>query len=175
MKPISLLFWAFCLATAATTVTAAEFFVSPTGDDENPGTKANPFATIQAGVNRLQAGDALVIREGVYREAVTFPESGTQGSPITVKAFAGERVVVTGCDPVAEWSRQSNGVWKAPMPWTLGPGRNQVFLGDQVLIEARHPNTPAPELEMYVSGLSPLWPTFGEFSIPQETRVLPMR
>jgi len=73
MKPISLLFWAFCLATAATTVTAAEFFVSPTGDDENPGTKANPFATIQAGVNRLQAGDALVIREGVYREAVTFP------------------------------------------------------------------------------------------------------
>ena len=57
------------------------------------------------------------------------------------------------------------------MPWTLGLGRNQVFGGGQVLIEARHPNAPAPGLEMYVADLSPLWPTYGEFSIPKETRV----
>ena len=53
------------------------------------------------------------------------------------------------------------------MAWTLGLGRNQVFADGQVMIEARYPNQPAPGLEMYVADLSPLWPTFGEFSIPE--------
>ena len=52
------------------------------------------------------------------------------------------------------------------MPWTLGTGRNQVFYGGQVMIEARFPNRPAPGLELPVAGLSRLWPTFGEFSNP---------
>ena len=111
------------------------------------------------------------MRGGIYRETVTFPRSGAADKPITVTAVAGETVVVSGCDPVAGWTRHQDSIWKAPMNWTLGLGRNQVFAGDQVLIEARHPNTPAAGLEMYVSDLSPLWPTFGRFSIPQETRV----
>ena len=49
-------------------------------------------------------------------------------------------------------------------------GRNQVFADGQVMIEARFPNRPAPGLEMYVADLSPLWPTFGEFSIPDSAR-----
>ena len=52
------------------------------------------------------------------------------------------------------------------MPWTLGLGRNQVFANGQIMIEARYPNMPDPGLEMYVSDLSPLWPTFTELSIP---------
>ena len=52
------------------------------------------------------------------------------------------------------------------MPWTLGTGRNQVFCDGEVLMEARFPNQPAPGLEMPVAGLSKLWPTFGEFAIP---------
>ena len=44
-----------------------------------------------------------------------------------------------------------------------------MFCGDEVLIEARFPNQPAPGLEMPVSGLSRLWPTFGEFAIPDPT------
>ena len=104
----------------------------------------------------------------MYRETVTFPASGTEAQPITVKSNPGEKVAVTGCDPVTDWTLHdaARNIWKAPMPWTLGTGRNQVFCGDDVLIEARFPNEPAPGLEMPVSGLSKLWPTFGEFSIP---------
>lgn len=150
-------------------------YVAPDGNDQWTGKLATanaektdgPLATIQAAVNRLQPGDTLWIRGGTYRETVVFPRNGRATKPITIRACQGEKVVVTGCEPIAGWTLHdaAKNIWKAPMPWTLGTGRNQVFCGGRVMTEARHPNKPAPGLEMYVSGLSPLWPTFGEFSI----------
>jgi len=161
------------LLVVAAGVQAADFYVAPHGDDAHPGTETQPLATLQAAVNKLQPGDTLLIRGGTYRETVTFPRSGTADKPITLKAYRDEKVVVSGCELVTGWSLDdpAKRIWKAAMPWTLGLGRNQVFAGGQVLIEARHPNVPAPGLEMYVADLSPLWPTYGEFSIPRETRV----
>jgi len=164
---VSLCAWALI----ANTLMAVDIYVAPSGRDGHPGTRDKPLATIQVAVNRLQPGDACVIRGGVYRETVTFPRSGTERNPITIKPYTGERVTVSGCDPVTGWTHHTNNLWKATMPWTLGMGRNQVFCGGQVMTEARYPNAPAPGLEMFVSGLSSLWPTFGEFSIPKETRV----
>ena len=166
------------LITAALLITgvasATDFHVSPTGDDGNTGLGAGDdqaLRTIQAGVNKLQPGDTLLIHGGVYRESVTFPASGAEGRPITIRPFDSEKVTVTGCDVVEGWTLQDaeKGIWKAPMPWTLGLGRNQVFAGGQVMIEARFPNEPGEDLGMYVSDLSPLWPTFGKFTLPKET------
>jgi hypothetical protein len=150
------------------TAAAATWFVSPRGNDANSGLGPDDrqaLETIQAGVGRLRPGDTLLVRGGVYRETVVFPRSGAPGRPLVVKAYPGETAVISGCDPIAGWTRHKGNIWKAPMGWTLGRGRNQVFADGQVLIEARFPNRPAPGLEMYVAGLSPLWPTFGEFSI----------
>ena len=149
---------------------AADFYVAPHEDDGSAGTEVQPLATLQAAVNKLQPGDTLLIRGGVYRETVTFPRSGTAEKPITLKAYPGEQAVVSGCDPISGWTLHQGNAWKAPMPWTLGVGRNQVFADGEIMLEARDPNQPAPGLEMYVADLSPLWPTFGSFSIPQETR-----
>ena len=158
------------LALVTTIATAVEFYVAPNGNNTNPGTKEKPFATIQAGVNQLQPGDTLLVRAGIYRETIVFPRSGTAEKPITVKPYPGEKPVVTGCEPVAGWTKHKGYIWKAPMNWTLGLGHNQVFTGGDVMIEARFPNKPSPGCEMFVAGLSPLWPTFGEFTIPAETR-----
>ena len=98
------------LALATTACSAAEFYVAPDGNDAHPGTAAKPWATLQAGVNRLEPGDTLFVRGGIYRETVTFPRSGTADKPITVKAVAGETVVVSGCDPVAGWTRYQDGI-----------------------------------------------------------------
>ncbi|MEI7781077.1 MAG: right-handed parallel beta-helix repeat-containing protein, partial [Planctomycetota bacterium] len=151
---------------------ATEVFVAPAGNDRNPGTRDLPLTALQAGVDRLTAGDTLVVRSGTYRETVVFPRSGTADRPIKVQPHAGELVVISGCDPVNGWQLHDpeKNIWRAPMDWTLGTGRNQVFAAGHVMIEARHPNEPAPGLGMYVGDLSPLWPTFGEFSIPPETR-----
>jgi len=161
------------LVLSATNAWAATYYVSPDGDNANTGlapTDAQALRTIQAGVAKLQPGDTLAVRGSVYREAVMFPRSGATGKPITLRALKGEKVVVTGCEPVVGWERHSGRVWKAPMPWTLGLGRNQVFVDGKIAIEARHPNTPEPGLGMYVSDLSPLWPTFAELSIPDPVK-----
>lgn len=175
MRPTLMTFALLTIATVlATAAPAAVYCVSPQGDDTHSGLKSDAggaLRTIQAGVDKLRAGDTLLIRGGVYRETVTFPRSGTVARPITVKPYQAEKVTISGCDPVSGWTVHdaAKGIWKAPMPWTLGLGRNQAFANGQILIEARYPNKPAPGLGMYVSGLSPLWPTFGEFSIPKET------
>ncbi|MBM3500501.1 MAG: hypothetical protein FJX74_17725, partial [Armatimonadetes bacterium] len=161
------------LTVMSTGAWAAEYYVSPQGNDANTGRGPEPaeaWRTLQASVGKLQPGDTLLIREGVYRETVVFPRSGTAEQPITLKAHSGEKPIVSGCDLVTGWTRGEGNVWQAAMPWTLGLGRNQVFAGGEALIEARFPNEPAPGLEMYVADLSPLWPTFGEFSIPSETK-----
>ncbi|MEI6500462.1 MAG: carbohydrate-binding protein, partial [Armatimonadota bacterium] len=168
MKITTMAFLAAACLLAGSGARASDVYVAPGGSDTNHGTAPKPFATLQAAVNRLRPGDTLLIRGGVYREAVTFPRSGEPGRPITVKACRGEKVVIAGCEPIAGWTLHdaAKGIWKAPMPWTLGSGRNQVFANGEALIEARFPNEPAPGLEMPVAGLSKLWPTLGEFSVP---------
>jgi hypothetical protein len=165
----------FSYAVAAVTIVAvqsahaATYYVSPRGNDGNTGLgpeDGKSLRTIQAAVNKMQPGDTCLVRGGVYRETVTFPRSGTADKPITIKPYRNEKALVSGCEPVTGWTKHQGNVWKATMPWTLGLGRNQVFCDGEVMIEARFPNTPAPGLEMPVSDLSPLWPTFGEFSIP---------
>ena len=153
---------------------AATRYVSPQGQDTNDGLGPSPtraLRTLQAAVDQLQPGDTLLIAGGTYRETVVFPRSGDAGHPITLKPYQDGKVIVSGCEPVGGWTLHDarKNIWRAPMPWTLGTGRNQVFAGGQVLIEARHPNQPGPGLGMYVEDLGTLWPTFGVFSIPLTT------
>jgi MYXO-CTERM domain-containing protein len=56
---------------------AAEYYVSPTGSDSNPGTKDSPFATLQKGANTVAAGDTVWIRGGTYK--ITTPASSGAG------------------------------------------------------------------------------------------------
>ncbi len=151
---------------------ARDWHVSTRGSDANAGTRAGTaLQTIQAAVDQAMPGDTVVVHAGTYRETVAFSRNGTAKAPITIKPYRQGRVIISGCDPVSGWTLHDpkKNIWRAPMPWTLGVGRNQVFADGKALIEARYPNMPGPKLGMYVSDLSPLWPTFGEFSIPAET------
>ncbi|HEY3761487.1 MAG TPA: carbohydrate-binding protein [Verrucomicrobiae bacterium] len=171
--PLLQLFITAILTFCCQTSLATHFYVSTTGNDANSGfgpNDVNALKTIQAAADKLRAGDTLSIRGGVYREMVVFRHSGTAEKPISVEPYKNEKVVITGCEPVVGWTLYTNNIWQAPMDWTLGLGRNQIFYDDDVLIEARYPYKPDPGLEMPVSGLSKLWPTFGKFSIPDDTR-----
>jgi MYXO-CTERM domain-containing protein len=54
---------------------AAEYYVAPTGDDSNPGTLDQPFATLSKGQDAAKAGDTVWIRGGTY-QIVTPANSG---------------------------------------------------------------------------------------------------
>jgi hypothetical protein len=80
-----------------------EYFVSPDGDDHDPGTECEPFCTIKRGLqgaaasptSTLQPGDVLTLRAGTYVEAVMVRGlAGTPGQEITIRSFPGERAVI---------------------------------------------------------------------------------
>ena len=54
------------------------------------------FKTVMEALAVAQPGDTVVLREGVYREAVRFPRSGLADRPIVVMAQPGEHVVLDG-------------------------------------------------------------------------------
>jgi parallel beta-helix repeat protein len=75
---------------SAPTSDAATYYVASTGNDNNAGTQAQPWRTIQKGVNAAFAGDTVNIRGGgTYTEQINFPRSGAAGKPITVQAEPG--------------------------------------------------------------------------------------
>lgn len=71
------------------------FYVSPEGDDANPGTLARPWKTLKYATERLKAGETLLLADGEYRLNTTgllsvdcdgAPRRGRLGAPITVRA-----------------------------------------------------------------------------------------
>jgi hypothetical protein len=80
-------------------VPAREFFVAPNGHDSNPGTAAQPFATLIRARDAVRAlktnglpsgGVAVTLKRGEYRVAetlaLTAEDSGTPESPIVYRA-----------------------------------------------------------------------------------------
>jgi hypothetical protein len=88
-------------------------FVAPNGNDRNPGSQEQPFATIQHGMKQLHAGDSLYRRGGRYREQVMANAlRGTEAEPIRLRNFPGETIIIDGTEPIAElaegpWTRES--------------------------------------------------------------------
>jgi len=72
------------------------FFVSPSGNNANPGTQASPWKTLQYAVSKLTAGDTLYAMTGTYAETVAINASGTAAAPITVTAYPGQSPVIDG-------------------------------------------------------------------------------
>ncbi|MCX8073204.1 MAG: PKD domain-containing protein [Candidatus Binatia bacterium] len=81
---------------------AATFYVSPDGSDDGAGNAQAPWRTVQTAVNRLLPGDSLIVRPGVYREAVIIAVGGTANAPIWLKAEPG--VVLESPDPTGSLS-----------------------------------------------------------------------
>lgn len=108
----------------------------PQASDENPGTEDRPFGTIGRAAGALQAGEKVVVHEGIYRECVS-PARGGEGPDrmVAYEAAPGETVIVRGSElwrpelrPSEGWSlgRQANpaGVWMADLPAGLFVGYN---------------------------------------------------
>jgi len=88
---------------AAKNAFAAEYYVSTTGSDSNPGTQASPFATLTKGISSAGAGDTVYIGGGTYYPSggFTFSKSGTSDTN-RIKYWA-----VPGEKPVFDFSKVS--------------------------------------------------------------------
>src|SRR5262245_24416560 len=75
---------------------AADFYVSPSGSDSNPGTQAQPFATVQKALSVIASGDTIYLRGGTYNLSVQLKPAiaGTAANYCELWAFPGERPVL---------------------------------------------------------------------------------
>ena len=144
---------AVCLLACA--AQAADFYVAPDGDDANPGTQQQPFATLARArdavrplvAKGLDRNVTVLIRGGTYRitEPVAFgPEdSGTDRFSITYAACENEKPVTSGGRVIRGWKAQGDGTWTAEIPdakqgqWTF----RELFVDGRRAQRARHPNT----------------------------------
>jgi hypothetical protein len=170
----------------ASAQSGAEFFVAPGGSDTNPGTAAQPFATLtkaRAAVRVLKAnglpagGVAVTIKPGEY--AVTEPvafsaeDSGTEQCPIVYRAETRGTAVFYGGARLKGFTRVTDPAVLERLP---AESRGRVFqcnlkeqgITDYGELKVRgigHPAPPPPPtLELYFNG-KPMtlarWPNEG--------------
>ena len=72
------------------------YYVSPQGNDANPGTLTRPWRTLSRAAERVAPGDTVYVHGGVYQEAVDFSTSGTGEYPIKILAYPGDIPIIDG-------------------------------------------------------------------------------
>jgi len=95
--PISLIL----LLTSAVSVSAATYYISPSGNDSAVGTESSPWKTFARAFSRSQevisvkAGDTLLAKDGTYDEVVKqFPTGESWSKAVTVKAQSSRRAII---------------------------------------------------------------------------------
>lgn len=68
------------------------------GNDTLPGTIFQPWQKLDTAINRLSAGDTLLIRRGDYTSLgqITFQKEGTSAKPITIRGYQNEYPLISG-------------------------------------------------------------------------------
>ena len=169
---ITCLLSSLLLSTAS--LMAADLHVAKTGNDQAPGTAAQPLLTISAAALKAQPGDTVTVHAGTYRERVDPPRGGeSEATRITYQSAPGEKVIITGSEVAKGWEKVAGDTWKVVIPsnsfgnfnpysdqirgdWFGPMGRVHhtgcVYLNGDWMIEAR-----SLDEVMKPAGQTPLW------------------
>jgi len=137
------------LFACANPAKADTFWVSPEGNDANPGTQSKPFATLKHAQHEsrqsIKAGApvTVILRKGTYylSEPLVFTplDSGTDQAPITYKPFENEVAVISGGVKLnLKWVPYKNGIFRAKVPADMST--DQLFVNGTRQVMARYPN-----------------------------------
>ena len=141
-----------CMAFASPVAASvqATYYVSPSGNDSDPGTEARPFHTIAKArdvvrtVNTTMTGDIVVqLRGGTYPldSTLTFgtADGGNNGYYVRYMNYTGEKPLLTGGQPITGWtiSDADKNIWKAT---GVKSRFRQLYVRGTKAIRARDPN-----------------------------------
>ena len=141
------------LALASCGVPVQELYVAPDGDDTNPGTKTEPFATLERARDEIRKSDAGIrkgttvhLRGGVYHLAKTLTwgagDGGAADAPVIYRAYRDERPILRGGVPITGFEPHQGQMLKSDMKSQgLGGVRfRQLFFDGRRQQLARYPN-----------------------------------
>jgi len=72
--------------TIIVNVATNTYYVSTSGNDNNPGTQTQPWATLQKAVDTVVAGDTVIVTSGSYAGFRIEDKSGSPNAPITLRS-----------------------------------------------------------------------------------------
>ncbi|PQO39701.1 right-handed parallel beta-helix repeat-containing protein [Bremerella cremea] len=140
---------AILLAVSNPSLFAAEWYVSPRGNDRAPGTADAPFASLSQARNAIRASDknqahTVWVADGNYVLEETFiltsDDSGSEKYPIVYRAMDGATPVFSGGTILPAW-KQEGDRWTTTLPEPLqSPMPEQLFVGDATATLAREPD-----------------------------------
>ena len=131
--------------------TGISIFVSPNGNDKATGSKAAPFATVERALKQVKtvrekSSDkpiTILLRKGTYYVekpvVITSEEASKQQAPLTISAYNGERVILSGGEKLnLKWEPFHDGILKAKI--AKGMSFDQLFINGRPQILARYPD-----------------------------------
>jgi hypothetical protein len=167
MKRLPILFLIICCFFSAP-LFAVNIYVSPTGNDRNPGTNDQPLATLQAAIRKardfrrlnyasLSDGIHIILRGGIYNVLETIvlrPEDGgIENNPTIIEAAKDEQPVLSGGVAITGWKkitapvtglqkRYQSQIWMADVPQVNGLDFNfrQLWVNDVKAVRAKSAN-----------------------------------
>lgn len=123
------------------------FYVSPKGDNSNPGTIKKPFRTIQKALDESAAAevDFIHLMEGEYQltePLILRPGHSGNKDYLRIDNYANDKVIVSGGREITGWKKEKNGWWVATIPevasgdWKF----RQIYVNGELRHRARKPN-----------------------------------
>ncbi len=133
---------------------AIDIYVSPKGNDNNPGSKKLPVQTIlqakDMAVEMLEKGGekevVIWLAEGIYQFAkplVFEPlKSVQENTKISFKAEKGSKPVISGGIKISGWIKNEAGLWEAKLPENIKNTEEvrELFIDGKRALRARFPN-----------------------------------
>ena len=87
-------------------VTGTIYYVAPDGKSDESGEELSNSTTIEAAIEKVKTGDAIVMRGGTYRTGNLVFNQG-----ITILPYKDEQPVLKGTQVAKDWQKQENGLW----------------------------------------------------------------
>lgn len=135
---------------------SAQFYIAANGNDNNPGTKELPLASLTGArntirtyrtTNGLAAPITVIVKEGKYEMTepfLLFPEDGgTKEFPIIYRAEKDAKPVFSGGKTITGFRVNKNGIWELKIPECAYYGWrfDQLYVNSKRAIMARTPNS----------------------------------
>jgi uncharacterized protein YjdB len=137
--------------TAVTTGSGNSYYVSPTGNDSNPGTITSPWLTIQHAASTVAAGSTVYVEAGTYVESINVTVSGTASAPITFVGQTGAIVSGSGLTPSTS---QTQGLWNIGSATPAGVDVSYVTIQGFTIENYSTSNANACPAGIWISGAS---------------------
>ncbi len=144
MKPLYIFVSILTLLTSSP-VKSQVLYVSPLGNDKNPGTKAKPVASFAKAQQLVRALDSrskvkVIFAKGTYYlpETISFSEKDSKASVVYTSEKEGDVIISGGSLLKLKWTLYKSGIYKAAIP--SNTIIDQLYINGKRQRMARFPN-----------------------------------